>query len=64
MADLSDLNYKSITEMSSEEAISLITQIRFKRRMPAPKKTKKKAKATPSVSASQAAELLKIIQGG
>ena len=62
MADLDDLNYKSITEMTNDEAIELMRQIRLRRRTP-PKKTARKKparkKAAPKVNANQALEILK-----
>lgn len=69
MADLDSLGYKSLTEMSVDEGIELIRQIRMSRRVPVkkPKKTTKatrKKKATPNVSSNQAAELLKLLTGG
>jgi len=68
MADLSDLEYKSLTDMNNDEAIELIRQIRLSRRIPV-KKVKKttkatKAKAAVQPNADQAAELLKILTGG
>lgn len=67
MADLDDLGYKSITEMSLDEALELERQIRLSRRTPTkpPKKiTTKKAKAKDlNITADQAAELLKLIGG-
>ncbi len=70
MANLDSLNYTSITEMSTDEALELIRQIRFSRRIPVKKVKKttktsrKKVKALPQVDANQAAELLKILTGG
>lgn len=69
MADLSSLGYKSLTEMSREEGIELIRQIRLSRRVPVkkPKKTTKastRSKAPPKVSVDQASELLKLLTGG
>lgn len=68
MADLSDLNYVSISEMSQDEAIGLIQQIRLSRRVPLKKAKKvlakaKSKKSIPNVSANQAAKLLKILGG-
>lgn len=66
MANIDNLNYKSITDMQTDEAIELLRQIRLSRRIP-DKKTKstskKKAKAVPQPSAEQAAELLEILKG-
>ena len=70
MANLDDLPIKSITEMSTDEAIEMLRQIRLSRRIPVksvPKTTikrKAKAKAVKDVNADQAAELLKLLTGG
>jgi len=67
MANLDDLNYKSLTEMRTDEAIEMLRQIRLSRRIPVKKvtkSTKKKVKDAPKVSANQAEELLKILTGG
>jgi len=67
MTDLDDLNYKSISEMTRDEAIEHLRQIRLSRRIPVKKSKKtttKKKKVAPQVNADQAAELLKILQGG
>lgn len=65
MANLDSLNYTSITEMSIDEALELIRQIRLSRRIPVKKVKKttsrKKSKAVPNINAQQAAELLKIL---
>lgn len=68
MADIDDLGYKSVSEMSTDEAIEMLRQIRLNRRTPA--KTKKASQTTtntkkqaPSVDANQAAEILKILGG-
>ncbi len=64
MADLDDLNYHSITEMQTDEAIELLRQIRLSRRIPVKKvRTIKKKLTTPTVNSNQAAELLKILGG-
>ena len=66
MADIDDLGYTSITNMQNDEAIELLRQIRLSRRIPVKKTkgtTKKKAKAKPEISASEAEELLKILGG-
>ncbi len=65
---IKDLGIKSITDMSHDEAIEHLRQIRLNRRLPQ-KITKAKAKAnlksrakkTPKISKLQAAELLKIL---
>lgn len=68
MANLDDLNYKSITDMNIDEALETIRQIRLSRRIPVKKvtksTTKKKKKVAPKVDSNQAAELLKILTGG
>lgn len=68
MANLDSLGYKSISDMTTDEALELIRQIRLSRRIPVKKVKKttkrKKAKAAPQVNANQAAELLKILTGG
>jgi topoisomerase IA-like protein len=70
VADLSSLGYKSLSEMTKEEGIELIRQIRMSRRIPVkkPKKTTttttRRKKATPKVTTNQAAELLKLLTGG
>ena len=68
MSNLDDLDSTSISEISNDEAIELLRQIRLSRRIPTKKTTKavekkKKAKALPSVDANQAAELLKLLGG-
>lgn len=66
MSDLDDLGFTSITEMSTDDAIEMLRQIRLARRTPLqPTKvvTKKQTKA-PKVNAEQAAELLKLLTGG
>ena len=69
MADIDDLYPKSLTDMSTDEQLELIRQIRLGRRIPV-KPTKQKAiakkkaaKKPPVVTANQAAELLKILGG-
>jgi len=68
MANLDDLQYTPLTEMSTDEAIELLRQTRLSRRVPVKKvtkTTKKKSKApAPAPSADQAAQLLKILTGG
>jgi hypothetical protein len=67
MAELKDLNYDSIIDMSNDEAIERLRQIRLSRRTAKPSKKKStptktaKAKPTPKMTAAQAAELLKIL---
>jgi len=70
MSTLEDLPHQSIAEMSSDEAIEYLRQIRLSRRI---KKTttvsettiKKRsaAKAIPKVNAKEAEELLKLLGG-
>jgi hypothetical protein len=70
MADLEDLGIPSIMDMSNDEAIEMLRQLRLRRRIPIKKtvsektiKRKQAAKATPSISKEQAAELLKLLGG-
>lgn len=66
MANLDDLPIPSITEMSTDEAIEMLRQVRLSRRIPV-KKTKKttakKSKTASKVNSDQASELLKILTG-
>lgn len=69
MANLDNLGYKSITDMTTDEAIEHLRQIRLSRRVPKKATKAKKTALTPKLSASQlqanqAAELLKILTGG
>ena len=64
MADIEDLNYTSISDMSQDEAIEMLRQIRLSRRIPSkPRKvsTPKPSKAPPKINADQAAAILKIL---
>ncbi len=67
MSDLEDLGFTSISDMQTDEALELLRQIRLQRRMPVKqiKSTPSKSKQLkpPSVDATQAAELLKILGG-
>lgn len=68
MSDLDDLGFTSISDMSTDEALETLRQIRLSRRTPkksSKKKTSKRvtAKAAPTVDADTAAELLKILGG-
>ena len=65
MANIDDLEYKSISEMTTDEAIEHLRQIRLSRRIPvkSSKGKKKKTKALPKVNADQAAEILKLLGG-
>ncbi len=53
MADLESLEKKSISEMSPDEAIEHLRQIRLSRRIP----VKKVKRSTPNVTAKKPAEL-------
>lgn len=67
MSDIEDLTHKSISEMTPDEAIEHLRQIRLSRRIPV-KKVKKpsskttKPKKTKELTADQAASLLKLIE--
>lgn len=65
MATIEDLKIPSITDMSPDEAIEYLRQIRLSRRVPVKKKTTTKAKnkPTPKLSQAQAADLLKLLGG-
>jgi hypothetical protein len=66
MANLDDLDYTSISDMQTDEALELLRQIRLSRRIP-DKVVRKKAsekKQSTAVNADQAAELLKILMSG
>lgn len=67
MATLDDLNIPAFTDMSADEGIEHLRQLRLKRRTPMKKtksSTKKaKAKAAPKISTKQAQELLKLLGG-
>ena len=67
MATLDDLNIPALTDMSSDEAIEHLRQLRLSRRTPVKKTkttTKKKAKAKMIIpTAKQAQELLKLLEG-
>ena len=65
MADLEDLGFLSITEMSNDEQLELLRQIRLGRRTPIKqtKTTSTKQKPVITVSSDQAAELLRILGG-
>jgi hypothetical protein len=65
MANLDDLDYTSISDMQTDEALELLRQIRLSRRIPkASRKKKPTQKPAAKVNADQAAELLKILTGG
>ncbi len=69
MATLEDLNKKSITDMTPDEAIDYLRQIRLSRRTPkaSPKKSKKQVKkqtiqkTADKLSSQQAVELLELL---
>jgi hypothetical protein len=67
MSDIEDLEHKPITDMSPDEAIEHLRQIRLSRRIPV-KKVKKSSskkttkKKTKELTADQAASLLKLIE--
>jgi len=70
MANLDDLDIKSISDMSVDEAHELLRQLRLSRRTPkasAKKKAstavKNKQKQPPTLTPEQAAELLKLLGG-
>jgi len=66
MADLESLNYSSISEMSVDEAIEMLRQIRLSRRIPEKRRkkiTKKKKKDNLNISQKQALEILNILGG-
>ena len=66
MADLNDLDIESISDMTPDEAIEHLRQIRLARRLPRKpspaSQRKKKEKALPKISAEQAANLLKLLE--
>jgi len=65
MANLDDLNYTSLSEMSVDEALELLRQIRLSRRIPVKKSRKKPQKKTKelNISSQQAAKILEILGG-
>jgi len=67
LATIDDLGYKSISDVSQDEAIEMLRQIRLSRRVPlkkAKKKSTKKAakKSAPKLSKAQALKLLDMIK--
>jgi|GEM_PF-1090694 len=71
MADLESLGYPSIIDMSNDEAIDTLRQIRLSRRVPnkpkkAAKETKKQTttRVVAAVDSNMAAELLKLLTNG
>jgi hypothetical protein len=64
MASLEDLKYTSIIDMSNDEAIDTLRQIRLSRRVPErTTKTITKKQKPVELDQSQAAELLKLLEG-
>jgi hypothetical protein len=64
MANLEDLGYVSILDMSNDEAIDTLRQIRLSRRVPErTTKTITKKQKPVELDQSQAAELLKLLEG-
>ena len=64
MATLSDLKIPALTDMSADEAIEHLRQLRLSRRTPIKKQSSKKPKAkTSKMSKEQAADLLKLLGG-
>jgi hypothetical protein len=69
MADIESLDKTSISDVSKDEAIEYLRQLRLSRRVPDKKKsvsTKKKiaqTKTASKISKDQAAELLKLLGG-
>ena len=66
MATIEDLKIHSITDMTPDEAIEYLRQLRLSRRIPVKKKattTKKKSNTIPKMSKNQAADLLKLLGG-
>jgi len=61
--DIEDLKSKPFSELTTDEAIELLRQIRLSRRIPEKKKSTKKVKPTiiPDMSADQAKKLLEKI---
>jgi len=68
MADLDSLGFKSIIDMSNDEAIDTLRQIRLSRRVPdkKPRTTTKTItkKVAAAVDADMAANILKLLSGG
>lgn len=69
MADLESLGYTSILDMSNDEAIDTLRQIRLSRRIPEKKTTTRttakqtKTKILSTIDADMAANILKILEG-
>ncbi len=66
MAEINDLDIKSILSMGNDEAIEHLRQIRLSRRVPVKSNKAKhtnKAKAKPKLTQTQASNLLKDLEG-
>lgn len=66
MANIDDLDYKSLTDRTTDENLELLRQIRLSRRTPVKQvktKTITSKKPNVKVNPNQAAELLRILQG-
>lgn len=68
MANLDDLGYDSILDMTQDEALERLRQIRLARRIPSklPKavvEKKQQAKKVTDVTSDQAAQLLRLLGG-
>lgn len=62
MSTIEDLDITKLTEMSTDEAIEFLRQLRLERRTVVKKvSTKKPSAKPPKMSAEQAAELLKML---
>lgn len=60
MADLEDLGIPSITELSNDEGIELIRQIRLRRRTPTAQTKKQKTSGTKKVVAKAKVDISKM----
>ena len=63
MATLNDLKIPALVDMSQDEAIEYLRQLRLSRRTPAKKQSSKKSPTAPKINRDQAADLLKILGG-
>lgn len=63
MTTIEDLHIPSITNMSQDEAIEYLRQLRLARRTPVKRTVTSKKPKIPKMSTEQAAELLKILEG-
>lgn len=64
MADIDDLNYKDLLNMTNDEAIEHLRQIRLQRRTVSKPKSSKSSSGSATIDAQVAAQLLGIITGG